>query len=191
MFNLISVQKLIVTAVGPARRAADSPRRTILVGLSGVLIAGGFVFFLLVASLPVLDGTIPLPALDSPVSVATDNRGIPSICAQGRNDSLRALGFVHARDRLFQMDLMRRRSAGRLAEVFGASKLEDDKWHKVVGFEHVADAILAQLPDDQRDALRAYAQGVNGAMAAMRILPWEFLVLRYRPEPWEAKNRCS
>ncbi|QBR71360.1 penicillin acylase family protein [Beijerinckiaceae bacterium] len=157
-------------------------------GLAGALVLVLIMGLLLVASLPTLDGEIQVAGLASPVSVETDARGIPSIAAQSRIDSYRALGFVHANDRLFQMDLLRRRSAGRLAELFGASVVAEDKWHKVMGFEHVAEAVFTRLPEDQREILAAYAEGVNAALTRRRIPPWEFLTLGYLPEPWRPED---
>lgn len=154
-------------------------------GLLGVVLS---VWCLLAIALPALDGEIELADLDAPVSVEIDEHGIPLIHAQTRIDSFRALGFVHGRDRLFQMDLMRRSSAGRLAEVLGPGAIKDDKWHKIMGFQHVADAIFARLPERQRAILIAYAQGVNGAIAQLQVLPWEFWLLGYRPEAWRAED---
>jgi penicillin amidase len=182
-----------------AQAAADAGRRARrrlahicgwigVAALSGAALLVAAIWFLLSASLPILDGAIRVDGLEASARVEIDNRGVPLVLAGSRNDSYRALGFLHANDRLFQMDLMRRRSAGRLAEVFGASAIEQDKWHKVMGFEHVADAIFANLPTRQRDALHAYAEGVNAASRRALLAPWEFLVLGYRPEPWRAED---
>jgi len=175
-------------AAGWVQRIGKLARTCLWVGVLGLAIAALLIGLLLFASLPSLEGKIQAAHLDALVTVATDDRGVPSIQAQTRADSFRALGFVHANDRLFQMDLMRRGSAGRLAEIFGESAVDGDKWHKVMGFEHVADAIFARLPDEQREALRAYAEGVNAALAQARVPPWEFLILGYRAEPWRAED---
>jgi penicillin amidase len=160
----------------------------VVVGLVGVFLLTGFLGFLLFASLPTLDGNVQLAGLTRPVIVDTDERSIPRIKAENRLDVYRALGFAHANERLFQMDLLRRRSAGELAEIFGSAVIEEDKWHKVMGFAHVADAILVELPVAQREALRAYAQGINAALSNMSVPPWEFVVLGYRPRPWRVED---
>lgn len=149
--------------------------------------AGG-ALYLLLASLPELDGRISLFGLAAPVRVEFDVLGIPRIQAQNREDAFLALGFVTARDRLFQMDLHRRRPAGRLAEVFGAGLLDADRWYRIMGFEQVASAVLASLPQEQGAAVRAYAEGVNHAIAQIKALPFEFHLLRYAPELWRPED---
>jgi penicillin amidase len=139
-------------------------------------------------SLPKLDGEISLDGLSGKVVVEADGLGIPTIRADNRLDALRAMGWLHARDRLFQMDLMRRKGAGRLAELFGAKALDLDKKQRVFGFEPAAQAIFAALPQAQRLALGVYAEGVNAFLAPPRLLPPEFLLLRYSPEPWRPED---
>lgn len=139
-------------------------------------------------SLPKLDGEVVLAGLADKVEVASDGLGLPTINASSRDDALRALGWVHARDRLFQMELMRRKSAGRLAELFGQAALEVDKRQRVFGFEQAARAIVAALPAEQRQALAAYVAGVNAFLQQATVLPPEFLLLRHRPEPWRQED---
>ncbi|HEU4404963.1 MAG TPA: penicillin acylase family protein [Polyangiaceae bacterium] len=120
--------------------------------------------------------------------VATDGLGVPEIRAASRQDAFRALGYVTARDRLFQMDLLRRKSAGRLAEILGPPLVEGDARQRLYGVPRAAAAIVARLPADQRAALDAYAQGVNGYLEGARALPLECELLRYRPEPWRPED---
>lgn len=140
------------------------------------------------ASLPPLDGRAPLAGLHEPVVVTSDAYGIPTITAESREDAVRALGYVHARDRLFQMDVLRRSGAGRLAEVLGATVRETDIRQRRLGFGRAAKAIVARLPREQRTFLDAYADGVNAYLAEMRTPPFEFLLLGYRPDRWEAED---
>jgi penicillin amidase len=140
------------------------------------------------ASLPALDGEAVLPGLVESVNVDTDGLGIPTIRAGSREDAMRALGWLHARDRLFQMELMRRKGAGRLAELFGPKALALDKQQRGLGFEQAAQAILAALPAGQRQIHVAYAAGVNTFLSQARALPPEFLLLRHSPEPWRAED---
>ncbi|MGH8497830.1 MAG: penicillin acylase family protein [Methylococcales bacterium] len=151
-----------------------------------LMLSGGFYF--LRASLPVLDGTIALAGISAPVRVEFDGQGIPRIQASTRADAFHALGFVTARDRLFQMDLLRRSTAGRLAEIFGPESVNGDRWHRIMGFSHLASEIFARLPAEQREVLEAYSAGVNVAMGEFKVLPFEFWVLGYTPEPWRPED---
>jgi penicillin amidase len=163
-------------------------RKSLLVlacGLVVVLASGAtFLGIKLRVSLPILAGERSLPGLLLPVTVASDRYGIPTITAQSRVDTVRALGYVTARDRLFQMDLLRRYSAGRLAEIFGTAALPGDIEQRTLGFQRVATAIVDALPPDQREILQAYTEGVNAFLAHMPTPPFEFLLLSYRPDLW-------
>lgn len=158
----------------------------IVAGMAAIVTIGSY--SVLKISVPDLDKTYRLPGYSAPVEVEFDDYGIPRILAESGEDAYRALGFVTARERLFQMDLLRRHGAGRLAEILGQALLDSDRWHRVMGFEQVSAAILERLPLDQRALLRAYAGGVNQAMTEMPILPFECLLLGYRPEPWREED---
>ena len=101
-------------------------------------------------SLPRMDGEQALPGLSQHVNVEFASLGTPTVTAQTRNDAYRTLGYLHARDRLFQMDLLRRRSAGRLAEIMGHKVLEHDIRQRNYGFTDVANNIVFHLPESQR-----------------------------------------
>lgn len=150
------------------------------------LIAGVYVLF--AASLPKIDGEIRLNGLGAPVTVNADSQGIPTIAADSREDAFRVLGFLHARDRLFQMDLMRRKSAGRLAEIFGAKAVDLDRNQRDYRFSQAAQRIVGALPAKHRAVLDAYVAGVNAFIAQADIPPPEFIALAYRPEPWRAQD---
>ena len=152
------------------------------------ILSGGALFALIELSLPDLDGEHAIPGLSAPAEIAYDGRGIPRIQAANRDDAFAALGFATAMDRLFQMDLLRRGPAGRLAEVFGESLVSADRQNRVLNLERVAREALARLPAAQRSALRSYVAGVNRAIAEIRVWPIEFYVLGYRPEPWRAED---
>lgn len=129
-----------------------------------------------------------MDGLSAPAVVAFDQWGIPRIQAETREDAFRVLGYVTARDRLFQMDLLRRSTAGRLAEITGPGLVESDRWHRTLGFSHLAATVYPRLPADQCTVLDAYSGGVNAAMDAFQVLPFEFLVLGYTPEPWRPED---
>ena len=133
----------------------------LLILLLIVVAAGIFGIIKLRASLPIRDGELQIKGLDLPVTVTTDRFGIPTITASTRRDAALALGYVTAQDRLFQMDLLRRRASGRLSEIVGKIAIETDKRQRVIGFHRVTQAIVANLSDEQREILVAHADGVN------------------------------
>ncbi len=163
-------------------------RRIILWLLFPAMLAMGILLLLILASLPVEQGEISIPGLSATTTVFSDNLGVPSITAENRNDALKMLGYLHARDRLFQMDLMRRKSAGRLAELFGASALQLDRKQRIYQLLKTAHTIVNDLPVPQRQALQHYAAGVNAYIEQSLIPAPEFLLLRQSPQPWQAED---
>jgi len=154
-----------------------------LVAVVVVVGAGGYVW--LRTSLPQTSGTIAAPGLAGAAEIARDGDGIVTIRAQDEADAFFALGFVHAQDRLFQMEMMRRIGAGRLAEVVGADALGIDSFMRILGLYRLAEAEAAALPPDMRATVDAYAAGVNAFLETRRgALPPEFQVLGLSPEPW-------
>ncbi len=144
---------------------------------------GGYLW--LRGSLPQIDGRISVPGLTAPVEVLRDSNGAVTIKAQNAPDAYRALGYVHAQDRLVQMDLMRRLGAGRLSEVMGQSTVEVDRMMRTLGFYRLAEQGQAHLNPETMASLEAYATGVNAFLAdPPGPLPIEFHILRYEPEPW-------
>ena len=163
-------------------------KRVISVLMVVIVLGAGVVFVLLMASLPKEDGEISLPGLGAAATVHSDVLGIPSIIAENREDAFRLLGFLHARDRLFQMELMRRKSAGRLAEIFGAKAVDLDKSQRDYQFEQAAKNIVSALPANQKQVLDAYVAGVNAFIDQTKMLPPEFIALNFSPEPWRAED---
>ncbi|WP_431285259.1 penicillin acylase family protein [Humitalea sp. 24SJ18S-53] len=165
----------------------------ILFRFLGAILRGGFVLLLLLAALVggllwlTLPGTpdrLALPGLSAPVALAFDDRGIPTITAAGERDAAMALGWLHARDRMFQMEMMRRGASGRLAELVGPPALRLDRLSRTLGLRLRAEADLAVLPAETRDLLDAYAAGVNAWIGARgRFSAPEFILLG-SPEPW-------
>ncbi len=150
--------------------------------------AGTWFYFQLRASLPQLDGTHPLAGLTAPVTATRDVLGVPTIRGATRPDVARALGFLHAQDRFFQMDLLRRRAAGELAELFGKVALPLDRSTRPHRFRALAQTVLAQLPAADRALLDAYTAGANAGLAALAQKPFEYLLLRTDPKPWLAED---
>ncbi|WP_447599373.1 penicillin acylase family protein [Nitrospira sp. Nam80] len=158
--------------------------RIALAMIAILAVAGLWGIMTLQASLPVLDGTASVEGLAAPVSITSDEYGVPTIVAESRADALRALGYVTARDRLFQMDLLRRSTAGELAEILGRAAVANDIKQRRLGLHQAARAIYDRLPIDQREAVEAYTQGINSFLAQAMALPPEFLLLGYAPQPW-------
>jgi penicillin amidase len=159
--------------------------RRLAVLLVLLVVAGaGYFWWVLAASGPVLEGTLPVPGLSAPVQIARDAGGVPTLTAANRLDLARALGFVHAQERFFQMDLLRRAGAGELAALVGPAALEVDRTRRVHRFRARAAAALAAQPPADRALVQAYSDGVNAGLAALRHAPWEYTLLRVSPQPW-------
>lgn len=153
-----------------------------------ILVGASTIYISLYLSLRDKDSVGIVDALTDSVVVALDQFGVPTITAGSRLDGYRALGYMTARDRMFQMDLLRRRGSGRLAEIFGEFMISVDTEQRVLGFESVAREVVERLPINQREVLEAYAEGVNSAIDGMIVAPFEFLLLGYRPERWRIED---
>ncbi len=183
---------------GAAGRRRGGFARRWLVRLS--LVLGGLVALPLLAvttgviwlkfSQPEYSGTRTVPSLLAPVRIVRDRDAVPHIFAATPTDAYAALGFVHAQDRLWQMELMRRIGAGRVSELVGVwvgeAPLTLDRAMRTLGLYRDASAAVAALSPPVRAAVEAYGRGVNAAIATRRAaLPWPFQVLWYAPEPWQ------
>jgi penicillin amidase len=141
------------------------------------------------ASLPLLDGEVAVAGgLRAAVAIERDDRGVPTLSGESRADLAFATGFVHAQERFFQMDLLRRRAAGELAELFGAAALPADREARVHRFRERARTVLAALPATQRGLLRAYAAGVNTGLTRLGARPPEYLLLVAAPRRWAEED---
>lgn len=130
-------------------------------------------------------GSDEVAGLGATATITRDQQGIPYIEASNDLDAYASIGYAHAQDRLWQMDMIRRAGEGRLSEVFGRRTIGYDAMLRTIGFRRVADEILRAMPKPTRTALDAYARGVNAFIASHRgRLPMEFDALGYEPEPW-------
>lgn len=145
-------------------------------------------WFTLRASLPQYDGVVRNAALSAPVTVERDALGTVTVTAQSRHDSDWALGYVHAQERFFQMDLLRRRAAGELSELFGAAALPADRTARRHRMRARMQAAFAELPRDQREAIETYRDGVNAGLAALAARPFPYLLTRTRPASWRSED---
>ncbi|HXN34756.1 MAG TPA: penicillin acylase family protein, partial [Opitutaceae bacterium] len=171
-----------------ARRALAVAGVLFAVLVVGATAAGLWLRGRIEASLPRLDGSSALRGLAAPVRITRDALGVPTVEGSSRIDVARATGWLHAQDRFFQMDLMRRRGAGELSELLGAATLPMDREARMHGFRRVAREVLAREGPGRRALLEAYAQGVNEGLAFLGAKPWEYVVLRAEPRPWLAED---
>jgi penicillin amidase len=147
-------------------------------------LAGAYVY--LRQSLPLLNGTVSVPGLSAPIDIVRDADAIPHIFASTTFDGLFGLGYVHAQDRLWQMEFQRRIGNGRLSEIFGAATIPQDRFLRTVGFARAARADWESLPEWAKDQVIAYTNGINAFIATHHgsALPPEFTLLRFEPEPF-------
>src|SRR6202035_551464 len=137
-------------------------RRIVAGTLLLLLILGGAFYLYFRSSLPQVEGRIAVGGLNAEVRIARDGDGVPLISAADDEDAAFGLGYAHAQDRLFQMELMRRNGAGRLAEIFGERAVAIDRQMRVLGLYRLAEAEVPLLSPPVRRGLDAYAAGVNG-----------------------------
>jgi penicillin amidase len=158
-----------------------------LAGMAGLgALAGLGTLAALRHSLPRTSGTLRLPGLHAPVEVRRDRWGIPHIYAANNDDLFLALGYVHAQDRLWQMELNRRTAHGQLAELFGPIALSSDRFVRVLGFSRITQREVECLDAPTCQVLTAYVQGINAFLTAPDSrLPLEFRLVRHTPRPWE------
>ena len=145
------------------------------------------------ASLPALDGQLALPGLGAPVEVLLDGFGVPTAYARDADDAWFAAGALHARDRLWQMELYRRVTRGRLSEVMGEATLPIDQRFLTLGLRQAAAEEWSRATPAVRTALERYAAGVNAVAATLvgRRRPLEFQVLGITPSPWTPEDSLA
>ncbi len=154
--------------------------------LSAIGGAAWFFYSSTQASLPQVQGVVNVTGLDESVEITFDSLGIPQIWAKSKSDALFALGYQHAADRLFQMDIVRHVSQGRLSELLGEVTLEIDIRQRAMRHKYHAAAALEKLDEQDRALLDAYSAGVNSYVATCRELPFEYLLLRTEFDEWSA-----
>ncbi|HSE90993.1 MAG TPA: penicillin acylase family protein [Candidatus Binatia bacterium] len=163
-----------------------------------------FIRFLDRGSFPKYRGNLQLTGLSDTVKVRWGAYGIPHVYAGNEEDLFLAQGYLHAQERLWQMDMSRRFLSGRLAEIFGAfpmpwkelsnqfrgqNSTDFDHFMRLMGIQHSAAASLELASEYEQRRLNAYSQGVNRYIEQCgRRLPWEFRLLRYDPEPWQPRD---
>ncbi len=141
-------------------------------------------FVYLRGSLPAAGGRVIKAGVSQPVEITRDENGVAVINARTDRDAFFAIGFAHAQDRMWQLELERRTAAGRLSEIFGRDTVPQDAWMRTLGLYEAAEQSWSRLSPEARDSLTAYAAGVNAWIAQDNVLPPEFIALGVRPEPW-------
>lgn len=162
--------------------------RTLIAVFAAAAVITGLGWLTLRASLPQLDGNIVAAGIAAPVSIARDAAGIPTITAQNRGDLAFALGYAHAQDRFFQMDLIRRDAAGELSALIGAATVHLDKRNRLHRFRSRAKSAVQALSTFEQDVLREYADGVNAGLAGLDAKPFEYYLLGVAPEAWRPED---
>ncbi|MFC2160896.1 penicillin acylase family protein [Acidobacteriota bacterium] len=156
--------------------------------LSLFVFAVGFIVFLFLhfhLSKPKIGGEAFVSDLNNQVRIVTDEWGVPHIFAEDEEDMFFASGFIHAKERMWQMDLLRRTGLGRLSEILGKSALNQDKFIRNIGLKEGIYKDYLMLSTKMKDLLHAYSSGVNEWIKAQKYRwPPEYILLRCRPEPW-------
>ena len=138
------------------------------------------------ASLPTLDGEVMVTGIDDVATIERDAYGIPVITASSRNDLAYATGYAHGQDRFFQMDLIRRKAAGKLSELVGPAAVNADKRFRFHRFRARAQAVLDAAPQAEQALMQSYAAGVNAGLNSLGAKPFEYFVLGSEPKEWDA-----
>jgi penicillin amidase len=165
--------------------------------LGRVLVTVGIVLLILVVILaavgiwfvrrpwPKVKGDISAPGLSAPVEIIRDKWGVPHIYAQDEHDLFFAQGYVHAQDRLWQMEFNRRIASGTLSAILGKATLNTDRFMRTLGLRRAAEKDWALVDGETRDAMLAYSDGVNAYIEShQNRLPLEFTILGTEPGPW-------
>ena len=142
-------------------------------------------YFSMRASLPQLDGEIRAAGFIAPVTATRDVQGTVTISAKEPRDAMRALGFIHAQERFFEMDLARRSAAGELSALLGEATIKLDKDKRQHRLRARMAAQWQQFSKADREWISVYTQGVNAGLNALAVRPWQYLVLRSAPQPWQ------
>ncbi|HEY8609505.1 MAG TPA: penicillin acylase family protein [Noviherbaspirillum sp.] len=168
-------------------------KKVAIVLLAVALAAAAALLWYRAASQPQVDGRMTVAGLRGPVEIVRDAEGIPHIYAGSTEDAWHALGFVHAQDRLWQLEMNRRIAAGRMAEILGPNAVDADRFLRTLGVRRNAERILGKLAPETRAALDAYTRGVNAYLSSRKgPLPPEFLLTGApAPEPWQPADSVS
>ena len=136
------------------------------------------------------NGVLNIPLLSKPVKIVRDSWNVPHIYAENNQDLFFTQGFIHAQDRLWQLEMSRRVGMGRLAEVFGEIGLQTDRLIRTLGFNRLAVEDLNMMSADTKTAMDSFANGVNWYINNFP-LPIEFKLTKIKPEPWKPADSLA
>jgi len=156
--------------------------------LGGVILLALLVFFSFIGNLSIHDNydTISSEKINNEVNVYFNNFGIPHIIGSGESDIFFAIGYMHARDRLFQMDILRRTASGELSEIFGSETIKLDKFFKALSLKDASEKSFQLLDKAVKNALEMYSEGINKfIIEEERRFSFEFSALDYKPKLWQ------
>ncbi|MFQ6089320.1 MAG: penicillin acylase family protein [Candidatus Methanofastidiosia archaeon] len=160
-------------------------KKYIALGVVLILLTGGFFGYTKIKGPCLSEMTLRDSVIQGKVTVYKDIYGVPHIYAQNVEDLFFALGYITAADRLWQMDLLRRASSGKISEIFGKDFLEYDYFIRAVGLRRVAENTQRELRGEERIVFESYSKGVNRFISDYEDnLPIEFVLLGYEPEEW-------
>lgn len=142
-------------------------------------------------SLPIYQGEAAVSGVKAPINLSRDKNGIVHIQAKSDSDAFFALGYAHAQDRLWQLEVQKRTAQGRLSEIFGKSSLEMDIWFRTLGLYHKAKASWPNLSIEARQSLKAYTNGINAWIDSQNQYPLEFTLLDLTPEHWQVYDSLA
>jgi penicillin amidase len=191
-------ERLVLRAAADVSPATPVPRgvrpkparrwllRFVLLTIGTLSLAVTGLWLLLRSTVPPLEGELTLTGLKTPVEILFDRYAIPHVYARDPDDAWMALGYLHGRERAWQMEVYRRATGGRLSEIFGPTTVRADRRFLALGLRRAASAEWQTATPVVRSALQRYADGVNASVAAMGRWrrPPEFQLLRLTPEPW-------
>jgi len=165
----------------------------IFISLVLVLVIGGYIFYrMLNNSLPIYEGTLKASGLKEKVEIYRDSMAVPYIFANNDEDAAFALGYLHAQERMFLMDLARRAGAGRLSEIFGEKTIPFDKMFRTVGINRAVEKIKNNMNPAALKLLESYSKGVNLYIKQARNkYTFEFDMLSYQPEEWKPEHSLT
>ncbi|MCZ6672158.1 MAG: penicillin acylase family protein, partial [Verrucomicrobia bacterium] len=153
-----------------------------VVGLA--LVAVTAIYLLLSSSLPSYDGQHTSRSIQETVTIERDDLGVPNVHSSTRKSVSYGIGFSHAQDRYFQMDMQRRVAAGELAALIGPGAIPVDKRARIHGFRERAKLVCENLTDAEKTILEYYTRGVNEGLKSLTTRPPEYWLLKSKPSPW-------
>ena len=164
----------------------------VIVLLVWIVAGAGALVWVTGRALPQTTGTLRIPGLEGSATIRRDVHGVAQIGASTPHDLFLAQGYAHAQERMWQMEVWRHISSGRLSELFGPGSIDDDRFIRTLGWRVAAERDIALLAPETRAVLDAYAAGVNAWLEANRDrLGLAFVVTGADPEPWTALDTLA